>query len=83
MFSDEERKAILTQVAEVYVRQGKMNEVLEILELIDIKKFAEIMKPIAESCVERGDYRKAALIYERIGEKEMAAFVRANFVDEQ
>ena len=82
MFSDQEKKVILTQVAEVFIRQGKHQEVMEILEYVDLHKFSDIMKPIAEACMERGDYRRAVMIYEKIGEKQMAEFLQANFVEQ-
>lgn len=81
MFKDSERKEILQQAAEIFLRQGKTAEVIEILEFIDMKKYADMLRPIAEQCVEIGDYRKAALIYERIGYHELAEFIRLNFTE--
>ena len=81
MFKDSERKAILQEVAEIFLRQGKTPEVLEILEHVDVKKFEDMLRPIAENCVELGDYKKAALIYEKIGYNDLAEFIRLNFVD--
>lgn len=81
MFSDSEKKAILQQVAEIFLRQGKTTEVLEILEYVDLKRFADLMRPIAEQCVERGDYAKAALIFEKIGDHDLAEFIRENFME--
>ncbi len=80
MFSETEKKTVLQQAAEIYLRQGKTAEVVEILEYTDLNQFAEIMRPVAEQCVETGDYKKAALIYEKIGYHELAEFIRENFV---
>lgn len=79
MFSDSERKAILQEAAEQLLRQGKTAEVLEILEFVDVKRYADMLRPIAEQCVELADYKKAALIYEKIGYHELAEFIRLNF----
>jgi len=79
MFNDSERKAILQEAAEQLLRQGKTAEVLEILEFVDLKRYADMMRPIAEQCVEKADYKKAALIYEKIGYHELAEFIRLNF----
>ena len=46
-----------------------------------MKKYADMLRPIAEQCVEIGDYKKAALIYERIGYHELAEFIRMNFTE--
>jgi MarR-like DNA-binding transcriptional regulator SgrR of sgrS sRNA len=81
MFTDSERKAILQQAAEQFLRQGKTKQVLDILEHVDMKKYADMLRPIAESCVELGEYKKAALIYEKIGYHELAEFIQLNFVD--
>ena len=81
MFKDSERKAILQEVAEILLRQGKTPQVLEILEYVDVKKFEDMLRPVAEHCVELGDYKKAALIYEKIGYNELAEFIRINFVE--
>jgi hypothetical protein len=80
MFTDSERKAILQEAAEVFLRQGKTAHVLEILEHVDLKKFADILRPMAENCVELGDYKKAALIYQKIGYHELSEFITVNFV---
>ncbi len=80
MFSESEKKAIMQEVAEIYLRQGKTSQVLEILEYVDLKRFADLMRPVAEQCVELGDYDKAALIYEKIGYHDLAEFIRENFV---
>lgn len=81
MFTDSERKAILQDAAEQLLRQGKTTEVLEILEFVDLKRYADMLRPVAEQCVESADYKKAALIYEKIGYHELAEFIRTNFVE--
>ena len=80
MFSEEDRRTVLEQAAEIYLRQGKTAEVLEILQYIDLKRYADMLRPLAEQCIEAGDYDKAVLIYERIGHGELAEFIRENFV---
>lgn len=80
MFTDSEKKSILQEAAEVFLRQGKTADLLEILEYVDLKKFADMMRPLAENCVEQGEYKKAAQIYEKIGYGELAEFIRLNFV---
>ena len=80
MFTDAEKKTILHEAAEVFLRQGKTVEVLEILEHVDLQKFADLMRPLAENCVEQGEYKRAVQIYEKIGHAELAEFIRLNFV---
>ena|SRR3989344_4649721 len=80
MFKDSEKKAILQQAVEIFLRQGKTVEVLEILEHVDVKKFEDMLRPVAEHCVELGEYKKAALIYEKIGYSELAEFIKLNFL---
>jgi hypothetical protein len=80
MFSETERKAILQQVVEAYMRQGRVSDVLDILEHVDLKAFADRMRPVAEQCVELGEYKKAALIYEKIGYRDLSEFITENFV---
>lgn len=80
MFTDAERKTILQEAAEVFLRQGKTAEVIEILEHVDLQKFADLMRPLAENCVELGEYKKAAQIYEKIGHTTLAEFIRFNFL---
>ena len=79
MFKEEEQKEILRQVAGHYLRQGKIAEMLKILEDIDIKKYLEIIEPIAKHCLDQGEFDKAALIYEKI-DKEMAEIIRKNLL---
>jgi len=79
MFTEAEKKTILEDVAEVFLRQGKTSDVIEILEYIDLKRFAELLRPVAENCVELGEYKKAVQIYEKIGNHELATFIRVNF----
>ncbi|HLC19902.1 MAG TPA: hypothetical protein VJK72_03210 [Candidatus Nanoarchaeia archaeon] len=81
MFTDSEKKTILQEAAEVFLRQGKTADLLEILEYVDLKKFADMMRPLAENCVEQGEYKKAAQIYEKIGYGDLAEFIRLNFVE--
>ena len=81
MFSEESRKEVLQQVAEILLRQGKTAEVLEILEFIDLKRYAAMVRPLADQCVDSEDYRTAALIYEKIGDKELSRFIIKNFVE--
>jgi hypothetical protein len=80
MFSDDERKGILEKVAENLIRQGKTNEIIEILEQVDTKKFADIMGRIADQCMDMEEYEKAAFIYDRIGDHLLAEVVRKNFL---
>ena len=79
MFTDSERKAILQEAAEIFLRQGKTTELMEILEFVDLKRYADMMRPIAENCVEMGEYARAAQIYEKIGYDDLAEFIRLNF----
>ena len=79
MFTDSERKAILQEAAEIFLRQGKTTELMEILEFVDLKRYADMMRPIAENCVEMGEYVRAAQIYEKIGYDDLAEFIRLNF----
>src|SRR3989344_1840714 len=81
MFSEENRKEVLQQVAEILLRQGKTAEVLEILEYVDLKRYSEIVSPLANQCIDTGDYKTAALIYEKLGDHDLAEFIKENFVE--
>lgn len=80
MFSGKKKKDILQQAAEALLRQGKTTEVVRILEDVDVKKFADMLRPVAEQCLELGDFSRAALIYEKIGDREMSQFIKANLI---
>jgi len=80
MFPETERKAILTKLAEEYLRQGKTNDLLDILQEIDLKRFSVLMEKLAEDCITLGEYKKAALIYEKIGNRELADAIRENLL---
>ncbi len=80
MFTDEQRKVIMQKLAEHYVRLGKMDELLGILEQTDKKSFEGIMKQRADQLLSLGDYKTAAAIYDKLGEKEIAASIRDNFL---
>jgi hypothetical protein len=80
MFSEIEKKAILSGVAEIYLRQGKSDEVMEILEYIDLTRFLGILKSLAEKSFQLGEYEKAAKLYERIGEAQLAKYITDNFL---
>lgn len=80
MFLQEERREILEEVCRIYLRQGKMHEMMEVLKEVDLKSFSDIMKKIADNCLDLNDYENAVLIYEKIGEKEIAEVIRKNFL---
>ena len=80
MFSEEERKAILSSVAEIYLRQGKSDEVMGILEYIDLNRFLGILKSLAEKSFQLGEYEKAAKLYDRIGDTQLAKYITDNFL---
>jgi hypothetical protein len=80
MFSDLEKKSLLQEVVEIFLRQGKTSDAISLLEHVDAKRFADMLRPVAEQCVELGDYKKAALIYDRIGYNELSEFIHENFV---
>jgi hypothetical protein len=78
MFTEAERREILEKCAEQYFRLGNTEEVLNILQVTNLEKYANMMKKIAEDFIGIGEYRKAADIYEKIGQKEFAASIREN-----
>jgi DNA-binding SARP family transcriptional activator len=80
MFSEDEKRKILEALAEIYIRQGRADEVLDIIESVDVKKFTEMMKTMAENAFQLGEYEKAARIYEKIGDAQFATYIRENFL---
>jgi hypothetical protein len=80
MFTETEKKAILSNVAEIYMRQGKTDEVMGILEFIDEQRFNEMLKKMAEQCFELSEYDKASKIYEKLGDKEFSQYIKDNFL---
>jgi hypothetical protein len=80
MFSEDDKKAILACVAEIYIRQGKANEVMDILEYVDVTKFMERIKKMAEQCFQLGQYDQAAKLYEKLGDTAFAKYIKDNFL---
>jgi hypothetical protein len=78
MFSEEDKREILEKTAETYLRLGKVDDLLSILEVIDLKKFSDVMRKQADNLIGIGEYEKAAQIYEKIGYKELADSIRQN-----
>jgi hypothetical protein len=80
MFSEQDKRAILTEVAQIYIRQGKTDEVMDILEHVDANRFLDILKKTAEESFQLGEYEKAAKLYERIGDKQFSDYIKDNFL---
>ena len=80
MFSESEKRIILEKVAEIYLRLNKKDELLQILELTDMKKYNELLREMAESYFSMCEYEKAAFVYEKIGDAQMAATIKGNFL---
>lgn len=80
MFSPEDKKEILASVAEIYIRQGKANEVMDILEFVDATRFMERIKKMAEQCFQLGQYEQAAKLYEKLGDAAFAKYITDNFL---
>jgi hypothetical protein len=80
MFPESERREILDKVTETYIRLGKSNELLEILEHIDVNKYSEKLKAMAEHSFQLQEYRKAVKLYEKIGDIAFAEYIKENFL---
>lgn len=81
MFPPDAKKEILTELCEHYIRLDRISETLEILKEIDTDRFHEILKKFADECLDRGDYAKAATLYENIGDTIVAEVIRKNFLE--
>ncbi len=80
MFSKEEQNSIMEKVAEHYLRLGKMEEFLAVLEVIDKSKFSDIVRRKAEDLLGMGEYQQAMRLYQKIGEQQMADTIKENFL---
>jgi len=79
MFSDEEKRIILQKLAEHLVRLNRTDELIQILEHLDPKRYESMLKERADMLMSLGQYAKAADILEKLGEKEFADSLRKNF----
>ncbi|MBS3142564.1 hypothetical protein J4464_04220 [Candidatus Woesearchaeota archaeon] len=78
MFSEEEKREILGEAAKHFIRMGKENEIIHILEYLDPVQYADKMLKKAESFMSLGEFETAAIIYEKLGMKDMADTIRSN-----
>lgn len=80
MFSKEQKKEIYSQAADILIRLNKTEEALIALERGGRKLPIEELKKIAENKIMMGQHREAYNLLVRTGQKEMAEFVKANFL---
>ncbi len=80
MFSVEEQRSIAGEIFKIYLRQGKPEDAIRLLEFVNPMEHSAVMKEIADKAMNMADYQRAALIYEKIGDKLMAEYIRGNFL---
>jgi hypothetical protein len=79
MFSEEDQRKILEKAAEHFTRLGRLRELIALTEKLDPAKYRGIMEKYAQNLLELGQYKDAAFVYERLGQKELAETIRMNF----
>ena len=80
MFSEEQKKEILSQAAQIFMRQGKFKEAVISLEKAGLPLPTEQIRLVADKKILMGQYEEAYELLSKTGQHEMAEFVKANFL---
>jgi len=80
MFPEEMRKEIYSQAAEILFRLNKHEEAFIALERAGKPLPLDQLKKIAENKIALGQHREAYNFLIRAGQKELAEFVKLNFL---
>jgi hypothetical protein len=80
MFSEEQKKEIYSQAAEILFRLNKTEEGFIALDKAGMPMPVDRLKKLAENKIALGQHRAAYDFLIRAGQKEMAEFVKLNFL---
>ncbi|MBU2560782.1 MAG: hypothetical protein KKD17_00655 [Nanoarchaeota archaeon] len=80
MFSEEQRRMIYSQAADILMRLNKHESAFIAMELAGRPLPVEQLKRIAENKILLGQHREAYELLLKTGQKELAEFVKANFL---
>jgi tetratricopeptide (TPR) repeat protein len=80
MFTEEQKKEILAQAANIFMRQGKFTEAVICMEKAGLPLPKEQIRMVADKKILMGQYQEAYELLSKTGLIEMAEFVKANFL---
>ena len=80
MFPEEQKKEILAQAAQIFMRQGRFTEAVVSLEKAGLPLPVEQIRKVADKKILMGQYQEAYELLSKTGQTEMAEFVKANFL---
>ncbi|MBW2971407.1 hypothetical protein KY359_00070 [Candidatus Woesearchaeota archaeon] len=80
MFSEVQRQEIYSQAADILLRLNRHEEAFIAMEMAGRPLPVEQLKKLAENKILMGQHREAYELLLRTGQKELAEFVKANFL---
>ncbi|MBW2964355.1 hypothetical protein KY363_02750 [Candidatus Woesearchaeota archaeon] len=80
MFSEEQRRMIYSQAADILLRLNKFEHAFIAMERAGRPLPIEQIKKVAENKMMMGQYREAYDLLVKTGQNELAEFVRINFL---
>ena len=80
MFSEEQKKDILGQAAELLFRQGKFNDAIVALEMAGLPLPKDKIREAADKKMLLNKYEEAYFLLAKIEDQQMADFIKANFL---
>ncbi|MBI5881254.1 hypothetical protein HZB90_03930 [archaeon] len=80
MFSNEQKKEIYAETANILVRHNKFEQAFIAMERAGLPLPIEQLKRMAENRIALGQYQEAYDLLMRTGQREMADFVKKNFL---
>ena len=80
MFTEEQKKEILAQAANIFLRQGRFDDAMIALERGGLPLPEEQIRQVADKKILMGQYQEAYDLLSKTGQHEMAEFVKANFL---
>ncbi len=78
MFSLDEQKRVYARAGEELLRLNRINDAIDALERAG-KLPIEMLRKMAQSKMDLREYESASVLFEKIGDKEMADFLKENF----
>jgi hypothetical protein len=80
MFTEEQKKEILSQAAGIFLRQGKFDQAMIAMEKAGLPLPVAQIRKVADKKILMGQYFEAYELLRKTGQTEMAEFVKANFL---
>lgn len=80
MFSKEEKEAIFSEAADALLRLNRVDEALIALEKSGRPMPEDLVRKIADERMIVGKYAEAHSLFVKIGDQQMAEFLRLNFL---